>query len=105
MNHVSFSIIEIKYTYLILWSKLINLVDISSLYVHVVDSCACIFVGINSCKDNNGECSHLCLAHPVNHSSGTTHHCACPTHFRLNVDNKTCSGKPRCMQKFLNRCE
>lgn len=48
--------------------------------------------GINSCKDNNGECSHLCLAHPVNHSSGTTHHCACPTHFRLNVDNKTCSA-------------
>ncbi|KAK3103210.1 hypothetical protein FSP39_017453, partial [Pinctada imbricata] len=48
--------------------------------------------GTNSCKDNNGGCSHLCLAHPVDHSSNTTHHCACPTHFRLHIDSKSCSA-------------
>ncbi|XP_013065627.2 low-density lipoprotein receptor-related protein 6-like [Biomphalaria glabrata] len=47
--------------------------------------------GTNACGQNNGGCSHLCLAHPANESN-TTHHCACPTHYTLNSDRLTCSA-------------
>ncbi|XP_076116037.1 low-density lipoprotein receptor-related protein 6-like isoform X1 [Mytilus galloprovincialis] len=48
--------------------------------------------GTNSCHDKNGGCSHLCLAHPIEDGKNLSHHCACPTHYKLNADNKTCSA-------------
>ncbi|VDI30227.1 low density lipoprotein receptor-related protein 5/6 [Mytilus galloprovincialis] len=48
--------------------------------------------GTNSCHDKNGGCSHLCFAHPIEDSKNLSHHCACPTHYKLNADNKTCSA-------------
>lgn len=44
--------------------------------------------GWNACASTNGHCSHLCLAVPV-----SSYVCGCPTHYSLNDDNKTCSGK------------
>ncbi len=56
-----------------------------------------VFVtGWNTCGLNNGECSHLCIAHSgeyTSHYEGYTHHCSCPTHFKLGSDNKTCYGE------------
>ena len=75
--------------------------------------------GWNPCAVNNGGCSHLCLALPASASSGPggqrsqassasttteaptmastvlirqshSHRCACPTHYELSADNKTC---------------
>ncbi|KAK7490751.1 hypothetical protein BaRGS_00017980, partial [Batillaria attramentaria] len=48
--------------------------------------------GSNACGQQNGGCSHLCLAHSADHKDNQTHHCACPTHYRLNADGKTCSA-------------
>lgn len=42
--------------------------------------------GTNSCRINNGGCTHLCLALPGRR--GMT--CACPTHFVLAKDNVSC---------------
>lgn len=49
--------------------------------------------GWNTCAINNGECSHLCIALP-GYAGGlsTNHKCACPTHYTLAADNKTCLG-------------
>ncbi|XP_047545765.1 low-density lipoprotein receptor-related protein 6 [Vanessa atalanta] len=40
----------------------------------------------NQCGVDNGGCTHLCLPLPNN-----DYRCACPTHYRLNRDNLTCS--------------
>ncbi|XP_032511733.2 low-density lipoprotein receptor-related protein 6 [Danaus plexippus] len=40
----------------------------------------------NQCGVDNGGCSHLCL--PLTNND---YRCACPTHYRLNRDNLTCS--------------
>ncbi|RUS74219.1 hypothetical protein EGW08_018025 [Elysia chlorotica] len=48
--------------------------------------------GTNACGSYNGGCSHLCLAHPADDPSNTTHHCACPTHYTLSGDRRTCSA-------------
>ncbi|OWF50740.1 low-density lipoprotein receptor-related protein 6-like [Mizuhopecten yessoensis] len=47
-------------------------------------------LGTNNCKENNGGCSHLCLVRPGTEAGEITHQCACPTHFQLNTDQKTC---------------
>ncbi|XP_076159537.1 low-density lipoprotein receptor-related protein 1B-like [Alosa pseudoharengus] len=39
----------------------------------------------HQCQVANGGCSHLCLLAP-----GGNYRCACPTHFYLAADNKTC---------------
>ncbi|XP_058238194.1 low-density lipoprotein receptor-related protein 1B-like isoform X2 [Hemibagrus wyckioides] len=39
----------------------------------------------HQCQVNNGGCSHLCLLSP-----GGAYQCACPTHFYLTNDSKTC---------------
>ena len=39
----------------------------------------------HQCQVTNGGCSHLCLLSP-----GGSYRCACPTHFYLAADNKTC---------------
>uniref|UniRef100_A0AAY4C4Y4 EGF-like domain-containing protein n=1 Tax=Denticeps clupeoides TaxID=299321 RepID=A0AAY4C4Y4_9TELE len=39
----------------------------------------------HQCQVTNGGCSHLCLLSP-----GGGYKCACPTHFYLAADNKTC---------------
>lgn len=50
--------------------------------------------GWNPCGVDNGNCSHLCLAHPTppdqTGTSNMTFSCACPTHYTLDADNKTC---------------
>ena len=51
--------------------------------------------GHNACGNHNGGCSHLCLAHSADHVDNKTHHCACPTHYRLNADRLTCQGQCR----------
>ncbi|GFR86359.1 low-density lipoprotein receptor-related protein 6 [Elysia marginata] len=48
--------------------------------------------GTNACGHYNGGCSHLCLAHPLDDPTNTTHHCACPTHYTLSGDRHTCSA-------------
>ncbi|XP_064603510.1 low-density lipoprotein receptor-related protein 6-like isoform X2 [Liolophura sinensis] len=50
--------------------------------------------GWNTCGLNNGGCSHLCLAQPSESLgvNSTRHKCACPTHYSLNPDNKTCAA-------------
>ncbi|XP_049888265.1 low-density lipoprotein receptor-related protein 6 [Pectinophora gossypiella] len=45
--------------------------------------------GTNQCGVDNGGCSHLCL--PLPSDTRTDYRCACPTHYRLNKDNLTCS--------------
>lgn len=50
-------------------------------------------IGWNPCAVNNGGCSHLCLATSnYGNKQVVSYHCACPTHYKLNEDNKTCSG-------------
>lgn len=39
----------------------------------------------HQCQVTNGGCSHLCLLSP-----GGGYRCACPTHFYLAAENKTC---------------
>ncbi|XP_012280055.1 low-density lipoprotein receptor-related protein 6 [Orussus abietinus] len=47
--------------------------------------------GRNPCAVNNGDCGHLCVALPgVGGKPSVTHKCACPTHYNLAQDNKTC---------------
>eukprot|EP00058_Branchiostoma_floridae_P007927 XP_002593415.1 hypothetical protein BRAFLDRAFT_70805 [Branchiostoma floridae] len=41
----------------------------------------------NSCKPNNGGCSHLCLLSP----DPPNYRCACPTGIRLQEDGRTCA--------------
>ncbi|CAG9792217.1 unnamed protein product [Diatraea saccharalis] len=43
--------------------------------------------GSSQCDVDNGGCSHLCLPLPL----PVEYRCSCPTHFRLNRDNLTCS--------------
>lgn len=47
--------------------------------------------GWNSCIKNNGKCSHLCLALPDGVNNTDRHKCACPTHYTLDSNNRTCS--------------
>jgi len=46
------------------------------------------FLGWSTCANNNGGCEYFCF------STGeqSKHICACPTHWQLNSDNRTCSG-------------
>lgn len=48
--------------------------------------------GWNSCAMMNGNCSHLCIALPGPNNGGVSvaHRCACPTHYTLSSDNRTC---------------
>ncbi|KAG8222032.1 hypothetical protein J437_LFUL003952 [Ladona fulva] len=59
--------------------------------------------GWNQCAINNGGCTHLCLALPSpgsgrnadlssisSSTASPNHRCACPTHYTLDHDNKTC---------------
>jgi hypothetical protein len=41
----------------------------------------------NPCGVNNGGCSHLCLLSPHSQRNYT---CACPEHFLLDTDHRTC---------------
>ncbi|XP_063530568.1 low-density lipoprotein receptor-related protein 6 [Cydia strobilella] len=43
----------------------------------------------NQCGVDNGGCSHLCLPLPA--ETREDYRCACPTHYKLNKDNQTCS--------------
>ncbi|KAL4225758.1 Low-density lipoprotein receptor-related protein 6 [Mactra antiquata] len=47
--------------------------------------------GSNGCVGDNGRCSHLCLALPDAPNKTEQFNCACPTHYTLNNDGKTCS--------------
>lgn len=48
----------------------------------------------NPCRDNNGGCSHLCLSIPATfQNKQMMYRCACPTHYTLNKDNRTCTGE------------
>ena len=44
--------------------------------------------GWNSCGDENGNCSHLCLALPDDQYT-----CGCPNHYTLDTTNKSCICK------------
>ena len=49
--------------------------------------CECYFsLGTNTCGDNNGNCSHLCLFRP----QPLAHVCACPMGLELRSDGETC---------------
>lgn len=45
--------------------------------------------GWNQCAVANGNCSHLCIALPGGGAS-YARKCACPTHYTLSRDNRTC---------------
>ena len=49
---------------------------------------SCVFIlGTNGCSSMNGDCSNLCLAHPLGHQ------CACPDGILLKpADSQTCEG-------------
>ncbi|XP_006822699.1 LOW QUALITY PROTEIN: low-density lipoprotein receptor-related protein 6-like [Saccoglossus kowalevskii] len=47
--------------------------------------------GSNQCALNNNGCEYLCFADPPNLIGELQSHCACPTHYTLREDNKTCS--------------
>ncbi|XP_077995136.1 low-density lipoprotein receptor-related protein 6-like [Glandiceps talaboti] len=49
--------------------------------------------GKNPCATANGDCQYLCFADPEGNIHGNRrYHCACPTHYTLNADNKTCTA-------------
>lgn len=49
--------------------------------------------GWNPCAIVNGNCSHICIALPgSNGNTSVTHRCACPTHYSLSHDNRTCTA-------------
>lgn len=48
------------------------------------------FPGTNGCVGDNGRCSHLCLALPNGPNKTEQFKCACPTHFILSDDGKSC---------------
>lgn len=50
------------------------------------------FLGSNSCHDNNGDCSYLCIANPAVDGKIQRHQCSCPTHYALDPNNRSCSG-------------
>lgn len=50
------------------------------------------------CQVTNGGCSHLCLLSP-----GGGYKCACPTHFYLANDNKTCLSNCTASQVRLTK--
>lgn len=43
------------------------------------------------CSHSNGGCSHICVA-----NGDSAIHCACPLGLYLELDEKTCSDKPKC---------
>lgn len=50
--------------------------------------------GRNKCATSNNGCSHFCIALPgIEGTSSKSYKCACPTHYNLASDNKTCFGK------------
>ena len=46
--------------------------------------------GSNPCSNNNGGCSHLCIAHE--RDNPVPYHCTCPTHYKMADDERTCQG-------------
>ncbi|XP_050692314.1 low-density lipoprotein receptor-related protein 6-like [Eriocheir sinensis] len=46
--------------------------------------------GRNPCSEDNGGCSHLCLAIPHLPNATQNYTCACPTHYTLDADGRTC---------------
>ena len=70
-----------------------SMIDMGEVKVPDYLGCSAFTPGWNACNGNNGGCSHLCLALPTIPDSNQTHICACPTHYELNWDNKTCTGK------------
>ena len=73
-----------------------NLFVITFLFCcNILKTSAFCCAGHNACGNHNGGCSHLCLAHSAGHVDNRTHHCACPTHYRLNTDHLTCLGQYR----------
>ncbi|KAK7073342.1 Low-density lipoprotein receptor-related protein 6 [Halocaridina rubra] len=59
--------------------------NLSPMYIHVYDTARQPYVK-TPCQENNGGCSHLCLAAPTPERFS----CACPTGVNL-IDNFTCS--------------
>lgn len=52
--------------------------------------------GWNPCALANGNCSHLCIALPnANGGASVSRKCACPTHYSLARDNRTCTPPKR----------
>ncbi|XP_011066151.1 PREDICTED: low-density lipoprotein receptor-related protein 6 isoform X2 [Acromyrmex echinatior] len=59
--------------------------------------------GSNPCAIANGNCSHLCIALPdSNGGASVIHKCACPTHYNLARDNRTCMA-PRHFMIYSQR--
>lgn len=42
--------------------------------------------GYSACRNNNGGCEHFCFTSVEK----ALHYCACPTHYKIKADNKTC---------------
>lgn len=53
------------------------------------------------CKENNGQCSHLCLPAPLPRA----YTCACPTGVLLNKDGQTCNPEMRNFLIFAQRTD
>lgn len=60
--------------------------NLSPMYIHVYDPARQPQVD-TPCQNNNGGCSHLCLAAPAPKKFS----CACPTGVKL-IDNYTCAN-------------
>nr|XP_045620165.1 low-density lipoprotein receptor-related protein 6-like [Procambarus clarkii] len=73
--------------------------NLSPMYIHVYDPARQLHVN-TPCQNNNGGCSHLCLAAPTPHNFT----CACPTGVKL-IDEFNCSNGPEEMLILARRTD
>ena len=52
-----------------------------------------MFIDVNECSKNNGECQHECL------NTAGSYHCRCYNGFVINLDGRNCTGKLQPLHK------
>ena len=63
------------------------------MYMYTCDCCFIFYAAVHPCWENNGKCSHLCLAVPSTDTSDEhtlVASCKCSTGYLLQKDGLTC---------------